>query len=313
MRVTGNYFQSAFVNQVNDLSLRQQRLQNQVSTGQRISAPEDDPAAVQRTLDLQSDQSAVNQYSSNITSLQSLATSSFNAISAVKTVSDRAGEIATLADGTRSSADLQSYATEVTGLIKQAVQTMNSQQDGNYIFGGTQSGQPPFVMTTDANGNVTGVTYQGNTATTQAQIDSSTAVTVDVPGANTSGTGAHGVITDSRTGADFFNHLISLQNNLLAGNTNAISTTDTPALSNDENNLISQISNNGAIQTQLNTAQTANGKLSTSLTASVSSEADVDMTDTIVQLNQAQYAYQAALQSGAGVLQKSLLDYISLT
>ncbi len=40
---------------------------------------------------------------------------------------------------------------------------MNSQNaQGEYLFGGTQNSQPPFVATTDASGNVTAVTYQGN-------------------------------------------------------------------------------------------------------------------------------------------------------
>jgi len=310
MRVTGNYFSQAFVNQVNSLSGRQQRLQNEISTGQRISAPEDDPAAVQRTLDLQANQKAVTQYGNNIATLQTRVTSSFNAITAVKTVSDRAGEIATLADGTRSPDDLKTYATEVTQMIKQAVQSMNGKDGDSYLFGGTQTNQPPFVMTTDADGNVTGVTYQGNSSVADKEIASGVTVTADVPGANTSGTGAHGVITDSRTGADFFNHLISLQNHLLAGDSSAVQTTDAPALRSDENNLISQISNNGGVQTQLETAQTSNTKNSTDLTQMVSTQADADITDTIVQLNQAQYAYQAALQSGAGIMQKSLLDYL---
>ena len=310
MRVTGNYFADQFVTTVNGLSARQQQLQNEVSTGQRISSPEDDPAAVQRTLNLQADQKAVTQYANNISTLQDRATTSFNAIKSVKTVSDRAGEIATMADGTRSPDELKAYATEVTQLIKQTVQTMNSKDGDSYIFGGTQTSQPPYAITTDANGNVTGVTYQGNTNVADKPIADGTTAAVDVPGSNTTGTGPQGVITDSRTGADFFNHLISLQNHLLAGDTASISSTDTPALGKDENNIISQISNNGAIQTQLETAQTANTQQATSLTQLVSTQADANITDTIVQLNQAQYAYQAALQSGAGIMQKSLLDYL---
>lgn len=311
MRVTGNYFSEAFINQVNNLSARQQRLQNQVATGQRISAPSDDPAAVQRTLNLQTDQKAVEQFGLNISTLQTRATTALDAIKSVKSVSDRAGEIATLADGTRSPDELKAYAAEVTQMIKQAVQTMNGKQGDSYLFGGTQGNQPPFVMTTDDNGNVTGVTYQGNENVAQTAIDSGVTMAVDVPGANSSGSGAPGVITDSRSGADFFNHLISLQNNLLAGDTAAIASTDRPALSNDENNLISNISNNAATQTRLETASSANSKRATALTSAISNQADADLTDTIVQLNQAQYAYQAALQSGAGIMRTSLLDYLS--
>ena len=312
MRVTGNYFTNGFINRLNTLSANQQRLQNQVSTGQRISAPEDDPASVQRTLGLQAEQRQVLQYSTNIASLQDRATASFNVLKSVKSVSDRAGEIATLADGTKSPEELKSYAAEVTQMIKQTVQTMNGKHNDSYLFGGTQGSQP-FTMVTDANGNVTSVTYQGNTEVAQSEVEAGVTLGVDVPGANSTGSGARGVVADSRSGADFFNHLISLQNNLLAGNataTTAINTTDLPNLKKDEENLIDHITNNGAMQTRLETSATIADNRKQSLSKMVSQEADANITDTIVQLNQAQYAYQAALQSGAGIMKTSLLDYL---
>ena len=310
MRVTGNYFSNSFLNQLNTLSARQQRLQNQISTGQRIAAPEDDPAAVQRTLGLQAEQKAVLQFSKNIAAMQDRATASFNVLKSVKKVSDRAGEIATLADGTKSPEELKSYAAEVKQMIKQAAQAMNGKHNNSYLFGGTRSDQPPFVVATDANGNVTGVTYQGNAEVAQSEIEAGVTLGVDVPGANTTGNGERGLIADSRAGADFFSHLISLQNNLLAGNITAINSTDFPALKRDEDNLIYHISHNGANQTRLETSATIAGNRKQSLTKMVSQEADADITDTIVQLNQAQYAYQAALQSGSGIMRTSLLDYL---
>ncbi len=310
MRVTGNSFTNSLVNQLNLLASRQYKLQSQAATGQRISAPEDDPAAVQRTLGLNHEAGALQQYTDNISRLQERATSSFDALKAVKAISDRAGEIATLADGTKSSEELRIYATEITQLIQQAAQLLNSKQRGDYVFGGTASGQPPFSVATDANGNVTSVTYNGNTSVAEADIASGVGLSVDVPGANSSGSGPRGLVSDSRTGADFFNHLISLQNNLLAGDATAVANTDRAALLNDEENFLYHIGNLGAVQTRLETAATFAGSRSLSLDQMISKEADADITETLVQLNQAQYAYQAALQSGAGIMGRSLLDYL---
>ncbi len=310
MRVTGNTFSTNFLNQVNRLTVRQQQLQNQAATGQRITAPEDDPAAMQRVLGLKTEQQNLTQYSNTIAALQDRAMSSFNAIKGVKTVSDRAGEIATLADGTRSPEELKTYASEVTELIKQAVQVMNSQHGDQYLFGGTASSQPPFTLTTDADGNVTDVTYQGNTSVVENEIGSGSAISIDAPGENTSGTGARGIITDSRSGADFFNHLISLRDHLLAGDTAAIASTDRPALSDDEENLIYHISNNGVMQSRLEAANTAGKTRKDSLEQVISREADADLTETLVSLSQTQTAYQAALQSGASLMKLSLMNYL---
>jgi flagellar hook-associated protein 3 FlgL len=310
MRVTGNSFINGFLNQLNFLTAQQSRLQNEVSTGNRINAPEDDPAAMQSTLALTDEKSSLTQYGKNISALQDRATNIFSTLNSIKTISDRVGEIATQVDGTTSAGDMRNDAVEVTQLIKQAVQTMNSQFNGQYAFGGTATGQPPFTMVTDANGNVVSVTYQGNTSVTDSEIGAGATVAVDIPGENNSGSGPRGLIADSRSGADFFNHLISLQNHLLAGDTNAVVTTDRPALQQDEDNILYQVSNNGAVQSQLSAAANDVSARSASLDQMVSKESGADMTQTMVQLSQAQTAYQAALQSGSLLLNTSLLDYL---
>jgi len=310
MRVTGNSFTSSLMDQLNQLAARQYRLQNQVSTGQRITAPEDDPAAMQQVLNLRADEQTQQQFSSNIGNLHDRANASYAAIQALQKISSRVGEIATLADGTKSPTELQSYATELTQLIKQAVDVLNGKENGSYLFGGTASGQPPFTIATDANGNVTGVTYNGNTSVSEVDIGDGVSVSADVPGANTTGSGPRGLVTDSRTGADFFNHLISLQNHLLANDTASIAGTDRGALSKDEDNILFHVSNNGAIQTRLDAAASVASSKSTALDQQISNKADADMTDTIVKLNQAQNSYQAALQSSGRIMQMSLMDYL---
>jgi flagellar hook-associated protein 3 FlgL len=295
------------------LGAQQNRLQNQAATGKRISQLSDDPAMMRQTLDLQAQDSQLAQYRQNIASLQGQATSSYTAISGLQTISARAGELATMADGTRSPQELSVYATEVTQLIQQGVQLMNSTWQGNHIFGGTQTTQPPFVATTDANGNVTGVTYQGNDSVPAAEIAAGATVSVQVPGANTSGSGPAGLITDTRDGADFFNHLIALQNHLLAGNTTAISSQDAPALAKDEENITSQIANNGLIQSHLATADSLAATQSLSVKQSVSQISDADLAQTLTELSATQTAYQAALQSGAKLLNPNmtLLNYLT--
>ena len=126
MRVTSNSFPSSLVNQLGQLSDLQNRLQTQISTGQRIQLPQDDPVATQQVLGIQTEVSTLAQQQSNIAHEQELASSTYNAINGLKTISDRANEIATLADGTKSPQDLATYASEVTELIKQGVEAANT-------------------------------------------------------------------------------------------------------------------------------------------------------------------------------------------
>jgi flagellar hook-associated protein 3 FlgL len=170
--------------------------------------------------------------------------------------------------------------------------------------------RPPFVLATDADGRVTSVTYQGNESVAASEVAEGVTLTAQTLGANAGGTGPMGLITDPRSGADFFNHLISLQDHLLAGDVAAIASVDRPQLARDEESLALHASSNAIIQGRLETNQSAARQRAESLEALISNEADADLAQTLVRLNQTQTAYQAALQSGARLLQSSLLDYL---
>jgi flagellar hook-associated protein 3 FlgL len=310
MRVTGNSITANLVSQLNLLAARQARLQNQVATGQRIAAPEDDPAAMARALDLQAQSNRNTQYTQNIATLQNRAGVAGSAIEALKKISDRASELATRIGPALSSDNLQSSAVELRQLIQEAVHLANSQDGNQYVFAGTRSDQPPFTFATDSEGNVTAVTYQGNTNVAQNEIANGATIAVDAPGENNSGSGPRGVFGDSRYGADFFNHLISLQNHLMAGDANAVASVDRPALLHDEDNLIYQAANNGVVQSRLETASSIADTQNASLQQNLANVAGADLSTTIMQLSQTQNAYQLAIQSSAKLLQlqQSLLS-----
>ena len=107
-----------------------------------------------------------------------------------------------------------------------------------------------------------------------------------------------------------FNHLISLQNNLLAGDTAAIASTDHGQLLRDEENLIYHLGQSGAVQARLEGSLGIAQRREESMRVLISEESDADLAETLVRLNQTQTAYQAALQSGARLLGSSLLDYL---
>jgi flagellar hook-associated protein 3 FlgL len=302
------------ISQVNTLAAQMDTLQNQVTTGLNVQAPSDNPSAMETTLNDLASQSAEQEYSGNITTLQSQANAIYSVQQSLQTIISQAQDIATEAgSATNSQADLTNYANQVTALIQQAAQLANTKdpETGQYLFGGTNSGQQPFSVTTDPNGNVTSVDYSGNSTINQVEISAGATISVGVPGENDSGTGAPGLFADSRTGADLFNHLISLQNDLSSGNTSAISTTDTQGLQNDENNMAYQIAYNGNVQTRLDTASTFATSQSTSLTQAVSNASGTDVVQAMLQLNQTQNAYEAALETTSRVMQLSMVDFLT--
>jgi len=313
MRISSNTLPEALVGQLTTLTSQMTTLQSQASTGLEFTELGQNPTGMQSVLDLQDEGSENSQYSQNITALQQMATSSYSAMNGLQTLAQQASEIGTEADGTATPQELSTYASQITQIIQQAAQVMNTQNAaGEYIFGGTATSQPPYAVTTNAAGDVTAVTYQGNSSVSSVEIAPGETVSAQVPGSNTSGTGPGGLITDSRSGADFFNHLIALQNDLQSGNVTAIASTDVPALAKDEDNITTQISTNGIIQSQLNVASSIVSAKSTSVDTMITQDDGADMATTATQLSAVENAYQAALQTGASLLNEnqSLLYYL---
>ena len=111
MRISTSLFTNNLLAQMNQLQGQQIQLQNQATTGLKVTLPEDDPAAMDQVLDLQTQAAANTQYQSNITQLQSTATTAASAMNSLQTITEQAGEIATEAGGVNSSTQLATYAT----------------------------------------------------------------------------------------------------------------------------------------------------------------------------------------------------------
>jgi len=297
MRIATNTISDAMVRQIQLLTGEQSTLQMQVATGRRITKPEDDPAAVGRVLNFQSQERQVTQYSANADRALELAQTSYSGLQGLKKISDRAGELVTLGTGSLGPDAMSAYATETDQLIEQAVQLANSQSGGDYVYGGTAVSAPPFSVTRDINGSITAVTYVGNSTQAAIPLSDASSVTPSTSGATNTGIG------------DFITHLIELRDALNSGSTSAVSAVQ-PGLMTGEDTIISAMADNGGIQTRIEAAQAQQKDRTTSLASLVSNESSVDLPSTIVKLNQTTTAYQAALSSAAKIMNLSLLDYL---
>jgi flagellar hook-associated protein 3 FlgL len=310
MRVTSNSFPNRLLEQLTRLTNRTNEYQAQAATGQRITRPEDDPAAMRRVLDMQAETAKLTQYNDNIDRHQELAAASFSAMGQVQNVVNKAGEIAVSAGGAQGPDALKALAVNVDSLIEQALQYSNTKNRKDYIFGGTNSDVPPFLATRDAQGKITSVAYQGNTELAENEVAEKVTLSAQTLGANTTGTGEPGLFSDSRSGADLFAHLIALRDSLEAGNVTQVQNVDSANIAKDEDSIIFHRGTNALTQARLEASKSVATQRVDSLNGLVSKETDVDLATVIMKLTQTQNAYKAALQSGGTILNQSLLDYL---
>jgi len=297
MRITNHTLSESLIRQIERRSTEQARLQAQVATGQRIAQPEDDPSAVGRVLQLESEQRQIGQFQRNADRALELSQASFSGLQQIKKVSDRVTEIGTLGAGAISGAEARAYASEVDQLIEQTLQLANTRFRNDYIFAGTAVDTPPFVASRDADGSVTSVVYGGNAERMPIQLSEHATIEAGATGETNVGL------------RDMLNRLVDLRDALLANDPSAVTATQA-GLIESEDLLVNALAEHGGVDTRIEANRIQQQQRTDNLEGLVSSESELDLPAAIVRLSQSQTAYQAALQSAANIMKISLLDYI---
>ncbi len=223
------------------------------------------------------------------------------ALDDLKKVQSKAGDIADKATEATPEA-MNKAADKVDQLLEEGVSIANRKDgEGEFLFGGDQAKKEPFVARKNAQGKITEVNYRGFSEVGVDELGSGFSVTTAIPGENTEPTGAIGLVKDSRTGGDLFGNLISLRDNLLANEKEAIVERDIPALRKDAEHLIQHFGEVSANQMMLDTVK--------SLAADIQTE-DGQAMSTVDKLGNIQYALHRAMTDNRNYIQQDLLQSV---
>jgi flagellar hook-associated protein 3 FlgL len=143
----------------------------QMSTGQRVNKPSDDPIAASQAVVVSQAQQQNEQYKTARTFATQKVSLEENVLSQVTTAVTAAHtSLVAAANGTLSDDDRASMATELQGVRDQLLNLANSTDgNGRYIFGGYKTDTPPF--------NAAG-TYNGGNVAISQQVDASRSMVI---------------------------------------------------------------------------------------------------------------------------------------
>ncbi|WP_324733912.1 flagellar hook-associated protein FlgL [Pseudomonas paeninsulae] len=146
------------------------RTQEQISTGNRILTPADDPVASVRLLQLEQQQNVLTQHKDNLTAANNSLTQEEVTLNSVNTILQRVRELAVQAgNGALSLADRQSLSAELGAREEELFGLMNTRSArGEYLFAGFQGKTQPFVREGDGS-----YSYQGDEGQRKLQVASS--------------------------------------------------------------------------------------------------------------------------------------------
>jgi flagellin-like hook-associated protein FlgL len=149
----------------------------QVSTGLRVNQPSDDPTAAANMVTSLAESANVDQYTKNITSVESQMQTADSALSAVVTSLNSAITLGTSgATGTATTANKAALATQVQGILTDVIAQANTAYQGVYLFGGSASTTPPFVQASTAYTSAQGTSASPLAMTTPVTPNSTTTI-----------------------------------------------------------------------------------------------------------------------------------------
>ncbi|HVT11871.1 MAG TPA: flagellar hook-associated protein FlgL [Fimbriimonadaceae bacterium] len=292
MRISTGYQYDSYMR---DIQLAQDNLttiSQQLATGRRINQPSDDPVGVGTSLSLRSLQSGIQQYMSNLNTAKGSLGYIDNAASSMSDLLNQAYQLAV--QGANSSTDQtgrNAMVQQISSLQNQLINIANTQgPNGSYIFAGQKSTTKPYTI------NAGALVFNGDTKAINVEVGPGQMLQTNVASEPTIST--------------IYNNLEQLKNDLTGGTVGAISGID---ITNIQNSLtdISNLRGTVGARMQTVTSMTSQWQIrSDDLTKNISDVEDVDLSAAMVQYQQANQAYTAALTVAGQGSRLSLMDFI---
>ena len=267
----------------------------QVSSGQSVTQPSDNPAAAASLVQNADQTSEADQFLRSIGSVQGEMQNTDSTLNSVVTALQRAISLGVEgANGTLNSTDRAALATEVQGIQAQMVSLANLSYQGKFVFAGTATQTAPYVVDPSS---ASGVRYVGNSASNTITVGNSFSLQTNLPGSQ----------IFSSPGSDVFQAIQDLITNLQSG-------TNVGDAVNEVTNAYNYINRQrvfyGNAINQLNSQQTYLNTETTQLAQQQDSLGGANLASVLSNLNQAQTSLQATLAATARTGQTNLFDYL---
>ncbi|AGY77250.1 flagellar hook-associated protein FlgL [Clostridium autoethanogenum] len=154
MRITNKTLSDNFLADMQRNLENLSKVQQQVSSTKNFSKPSDDPINVERAMQLQSSVNYTTQYGSNIKTANTWMETTDTTLGQIGTVLSNIRNNLEQAGGVYTQDEKDKINDAVSQEVQQVATLLNTNFQGEYIFGGTAGLSKPITTTTDANGIV---------------------------------------------------------------------------------------------------------------------------------------------------------------
>ena len=302
IRISNNMISSVMLKNSTEATAKQYKIQQQITSGHKFQVSSENPYDAMQTLRITEQLSQLNDWKNNLANAQDQLEMSYDTLTLVEENLQRINDLTIqLANGINSHETNSSIMAEINQRAKTLEGLANTQYQGDYIFGGSNTKNPPYTLADDFS-----VTYGGSTNDQNWQkmleVSAGEELQTNVLGINVFGDDTSGVFKAIKDLNTIF----------------ATQPLDVEAVLGVEEQIQGSIigitdsmSELGAYSSRVNVAQSINEKISTRLTTNRSNVYDTDLVQAASDLTLAQSSLKATLQVSALLLGgTSLLDFI---
>ncbi|HKI91768.1 MAG TPA: flagellar hook-associated protein FlgL, partial [Gaiellaceae bacterium] len=145
-RITQSMLTTNLLADLQNVTNRLSRTQNQLSSGKQITKPSDDPFGTARALQFRADLAANQQYQTNVNDASGWQNATDTALGQVGNLTLRARDLLVQgANDTVGPAGRQSIAAEIDQIIESIKSVGNTTYAGRYIFAGSKTTTAPYT------------------------------------------------------------------------------------------------------------------------------------------------------------------------
>ncbi len=303
MRISTNTIYQSGISKINNLQSEQVKLQGQISTGQRMASPSDDPVAAARALEISHAQSINNKFADTrqtaqlkLSGIESNLTSITNVLVATSSSLIAAG------NATFSDQDRGFIALELTNTLDAMLSLANKKDTyGNYLHAGFKIDVPPFIA------NALGATYMGDSNAQLLQVDAQRQMAVNITGDSIFQAGGNDLFASLKD-------LVALLNTPLTPATQAAYTagiaTGMASVQAGLDNVLNLRAGVGFKLNELEALDTAGSDRGIQYSRSLSDLQDLDYAAALSDLSKNQTIMEAAQKSFVATTSLTLFDFI---
>jgi flagellar hook-associated protein 3 FlgL len=159
----------------------QEQLSQELSSGLRVTSIGDDPVASAQNVQLLNSIGEDDSFTQTTSLTQGLLQVTDSTLGSVVTQLNQAISLADQANnGTLNASDLKAISNQIAGIRDEVLSLANTSYQGEYIFGGSQTGGPPFSL--DSSTSPATVTYSGDSDVNTLQSPTGQTIQLNLPG-----------------------------------------------------------------------------------------------------------------------------------